>query len=67
MKGGIHRFFSRYLDGVQVLGWREFKQEADIQGSDAGLAPFIFDATEEQITSPLNEETIACNEFPCHI
>lgn len=59
--GGVRSFFSWYLDAVQILGWREFRQEADIQGSDAGLPPFIFDATEEQITGLPNEEIITCN------
>lgn len=49
------------MDRVQALGWREFKQEADIQGSDAGLPPFISDAMEEQITGILNEERITSN------
>lgn len=41
------------LSFLMILGCRprtrEFRQGADIQGSDAGLPLFIFDATEEQI------------------
>lgn len=54
-------FLLMILKGVQVLWWRELRQEADTQRSDAGLPPFIFDATEEQITGLLNEEIINCN------
>lgn len=58
--GGILCFLI-ILKAVQVLWWRELRQAADTQRSDAGLAPFLSDVMEEQIAALLNEEIINRN------